>query len=61
MNHFAWSALWSFRLTRMIGYTAGFLLFYAPFELFARAVDLLIPPSCTASMSRVSVFLCICS
>ena len=44
MNRFAWRSLWSFRLTRIIGYVAGFLLFYAPFELFARVVDLLFPP-----------------
>lgn len=30
---------------RLIGYVIGFMLFYAPFDGFARLVDLLIPPT----------------
>lgn len=34
-----------FRGKRLVGYGIGFILFYAPFDLFARAVDLIIPPT----------------
>lgn len=33
-----------FEVKRIAGYIIGFMLFYSPFDLFARAVDLLIPP-----------------
>jgi polyferredoxin len=34
-----------FRAKRLFGYVLGFLLFYAPFDLFARAVDCILPPT----------------
>lgn len=42
---------------RLIGYVIGVMLFYAPFDGFARLADLLRRHRCTAFMSRVSVSL----
>lgn len=38
-------AVLTVRLNRLAGYLAGFVLFYAPFDGFARLIDLWIPPA----------------